>query len=117
MRNINLIKRFNWKVGVRNASSLAEVSPETVPKNRNRMSGWQIHNYSESVSELQNAENLKKPHIKTPSQLLVKVLASSVNPIDVAMMSKYGFFYFDDKLLFSSYRRLWINCTEYNAMQ
>lgn len=89
MRNIILLKRFNWKVGIRNACSLSEVPQEdTTRKCQSRMRAWQIHNYSESVSELQAANNLKKPHIRRPDQLLVKVLASSVNPIDTAMMSK-----------------------------
>lgn len=53
------------------------------------MSGWQLHSYSENIADLQFAQNLKKPVIQSPSQVLVKVLAASVNPIDVAMMSKY----------------------------
>lgn len=89
MRNLILFKHFNWKFGTRNASSLANVlSDNTEKRCHNRMSGWQIHNYSDSVSELQNSDNLKKPHIRKPNQLLVKILASSVNPIDVAMMSE-----------------------------
>ena len=89
MRNLVILNRIKWTFGVRHASSIAEVAPEASQKrNHNRMKGWQIHNYSENVEELQSSANIKKPHIKSPSQLLVKIAASSVNPLDVAMISK-----------------------------
>lgn len=89
MRNSVLFRLVNWKVGVRWASSLAEAANPVEQKGcQHRMSGWQIHAYSDNVQELQLADNIKKPIIRKPSELLVKVTASSVNPIDVAMMSE-----------------------------
>lgn len=51
------------------------------------MSGWQIHEYGD-VDILQFNNNIKMPMVKSPNEVLVKVSATSVNPIDVAMMSK-----------------------------
>lgn len=56
-----------------------------------RMRGIEIHSYGVDLEELQHSKNVKKPIIKAPTEVLVKVTASSVNPIDVAMMSKYCF--------------------------
>lgn len=51
------------------------------------ISGWQIHSYGD-LEEVQLAKNVKKPFIKTPTELLVKLTSSSVNPIDIAMIGK-----------------------------
>lgn len=40
------------------------------------------------MSELQFTKTAKKPHLRSPNEVLVKVSASSVNPIDVAMIGK-----------------------------
>lgn len=89
MRNLILLKTINWRAGSRKASSVAaKLEDHEVKKNQNRMSGWQIHSYSDNVEDLQISDHVKKPFIRNPSELLVKVLASSVNPIDVAMMSE-----------------------------
>lgn len=53
-----------------------------------KMSGWQIHSYGVPQEEIQFSEGIKMPILKSPTQLLVKVKASSVNPIDVAMISE-----------------------------
>lgn len=86
---VNVIKRFKW--GVRRMSTATDViiNPEiTEPKSKLRkMSGFQIHSYGE-ISELQHTEHVKKPYIRKPSEVLVKVTASSVNPLDVAMISE-----------------------------
>lgn len=52
-----------------------------------KMSGWQIHSYG-ALDEIQYSDSLKMPVLRSPNQVLVKVTASSVNPIDVAMISK-----------------------------
>jgi hypothetical protein len=89
MRNLAVFHRNIFASSFRHASSLAQNVPEESPKRSfNRMKGWQIHNYSDSIEELQHSENIKKPHIRKPSQLLVKIAASSVNPLDVAMISE-----------------------------
>lgn len=59
--------------------------------NRNvhsKMCGWQIHAYGDSAEELQYTDKIKMPAIKDPNHVLVKIEASSVNPIDVLMSSK-----------------------------
>lgn len=89
MRKLTLLHTIPWRTGYRKTSSVAVKVTENETA-RNRMSGWQIHSYSENIDDLQLSENLKKPYIRKPSELLVKVLASSVNPIDVAMMSKFS---------------------------
>ena len=94
MRNLILFRRNYWKVSAQKFSTVVKASEEPKTKRcHNRMSGWQIHSYSDSVSDLQCSQNLKKPHIRKPSELLVKVVASSVNPIDVSMMSKSSSFF------------------------
>lgn len=88
MRSLTLFRNINWKTTVRGFSSLPEASQQhEAKKSHTRMSGWQIHSYSDNICDLQNSQNLKKPLIRKPSEVLVKILASSVNPIDVAMMS------------------------------
>lgn len=54
---------------------------------RNRMKGTSIHNYGD-LNELQFSNTIRKPIIQKPNEVLVKVLASSVNPLDVAMIGK-----------------------------
>lgn len=88
---LSVVKRLKW--GVRGMSSASDVivklSPDsTEPKsNLRKMAGFQIHSYGE-ISELQHTEHVKKPYIRKPSEVLVKVTASSVNPLDVAMISE-----------------------------
>uniref|UniRef100_A0A182WH70 RRM domain-containing protein n=1 Tax=Anopheles minimus TaxID=112268 RepID=A0A182WH70_9DIPT len=55
-----------------------------------KMSGWQIHAYGVPQEEIQFNDGIKMPILRSPTQLLVKVKASSVNPIDVAMINGYG---------------------------
>lgn len=52
-----------------------------------KMKGWQINEYGD-VDVLQFHDNVKLPIVKDPKEVLVKVHAASVNPIDIAMMSK-----------------------------
>lgn len=59
----------------------------TTQRDQPKMSGWQIHEYGD-VDILQFNNNIKMPMVKSPNEVLVKVSATSVNPIDVAMMSK-----------------------------
>lgn len=58
-------------------------------KNRDhdKMLSWQIHAYG-NLGELQLSQQTRIPYITTPDEVLVKVNASSVNPIDVEMISK-----------------------------
>jgi len=53
------------------------------------MKAWQIHEYSGS-SGLELAHEKLIPSISSPRDVLVKIHAASVNPIDVQMASGYG---------------------------
>lgn len=119
MRNLILIRAVNWRAGIRRLSTLPEPAEDVRAKsNQGRMTGWQIHSYSDSIEDLQLAQNLKKPLIRKLSQLLVKVLASSVNPIDVAMMSKKpDSSRFSRTHRFFASRRLRIDAAEHNALR
>lgn len=50
---------------------------------------WRIEKYG-SLDNLTFVENGRRPAISGPNQLLVRILASSVNPIDVGMAKGYG---------------------------
>lgn len=63
-----------------------------------RMGSWQINSYGE-LDELQYLNVMKIPIIKNPNDILIKVDASSVNPIDVAMIGNFlDFFFFYKKI-------------------
>lgn len=53
------------------------------------MSSWQIHEYG-GLDQLTLSTAARAASIKHPSELLVKVHAASINPIDVRMMGGYG---------------------------
>ncbi|XP_043240954.1 reticulon-4-interacting protein 1 homolog, mitochondrial-like [Amphibalanus amphitrite] len=53
------------------------------------MSAWQIHRYG-GPEELQLTTSHRLPTITQPTELLIKVHAASINPIDVAMLGGYG---------------------------
>lgn len=62
--------------------------------NRNvqgKMCGWQIHAYGDLTEELQFSDKIKIPAINDSNHVLIKVEASSVNPIDILMTSIYRF--------------------------
>jgi len=82
---------INQRVGTSTRRLSAAAATEAslgneVKKNRSHMSGFSIHSYGED--ELQFSKNIRKPQIKNPTEILVKVTSSSVNPIDLAMMGK-----------------------------
>lgn len=53
----------------------------------NRMSAWQLIAYGDERN-LQLSENVEVPVMSDANQVLVKVSAASVNPLDVEMMRK-----------------------------
>lgn len=53
-----------------------------------RMRAWRIHAYG-PTTELR-LEEARVPPLRAPDEILVRVHASSVNPIDVAMIGGYG---------------------------
>lgn len=68
---------------LRHLSQLAARQKENTDE---RMQAWQIHSYG-SLDELK-LSTVKIPVLSRPSDILIKVEAASVNPIDVAMIGK-----------------------------
>lgn len=64
-------------------TKLSAVSLQENPDDK--MQAWQIHSYN-GLNDLQ-LSNVRIPVINQPTDVLVKVQAASVNPIDVAMAS------------------------------
>lgn len=80
---VKFLFRGNHFVRCMSAVSVGNIKPVFEPDN-NMMQAWQINKFG-NISELK-LTSVNKPTIKKPSEVLVKVLASSVNPIDVAML-------------------------------
>ena len=55
------------------------------------MSAWQLHEYG-SINQLKLSNSVPLPVICRPHDVLVRVHAASVNPIDVMMVGKYCVF-------------------------
>ncbi|KAK3098765.1 hypothetical protein FSP39_022868 [Pinctada imbricata] len=53
------------------------------------MKAWQIHQYG-SNEELTFSNTVRVPRVRNPKDILVKVHAASVNPIDIRMRGGYG---------------------------
>jgi len=66
----------------------AQLPPPTI-KSSDKMRGWQLHNYGD-IDELQLSEKLKIPQIRSSNECLVRIRATAVNPIDLAMLRGYG---------------------------
>lgn len=71
---------LNFKSNIRFLSNLSAKCKENV---EDKMQAWQIHSYG-GLEELK-LSNVRIPVINRPSDILVKVEASSVNPIDIYM--------------------------------
>ncbi|XP_026479299.1 reticulon-4-interacting protein 1, mitochondrial-like [Ctenocephalides felis] len=56
---------------------------------KRKMKAWHIHSYG-SLDEVKLSEKYRTPFISHSKDVLVKVHAASVNPIDVAMLGGYG---------------------------
>ncbi|XP_059617643.1 reticulon-4-interacting protein 1 homolog, mitochondrial [Phlebotomus argentipes] len=54
-----------------------------------KMRGWQIHSYGD-LDEVQFSDNIRIPQVKTGSEVMVRIKAASVNPIDIALIGGYG---------------------------
>lgn len=70
-----------------NTKTIRTFTVETAPvccEENDRMKTWQVHSYGEDLQ----CVSLRIPIIQKPSELLIKVEASSINPIDVAMKGK-----------------------------
>jgi D-arabinose 1-dehydrogenase-like Zn-dependent alcohol dehydrogenase len=72
----------------------SSTAPNTASKQSTdpQMKCWQLNAYSKTFTDqtLTLTTNRPKPVIHKPSEVMVRVWASSVNPIDVAMSVGYG---------------------------
>lgn len=64
-----------------------------------KMSGWQIHKYK-GLASLKFNNEIPIPKIASPTDVLVEVYTTSVNPLDVMMMGKCC-----DSIFFSDIRQ------------
>ena len=55
-----------------------------------KLKQWQIGSFTNDLSSLKLAEDLPGPFMSFPDQVVVRVNAASVNPIDVAIARGYG---------------------------
>lgn len=55
------------------------------PGFQSRMTGWELHEYGDFSEVLEFQENLRIPKVTDPKELIVRVTAASVNPLDLAM--------------------------------
>ena len=65
---------------------LSELALKQKKKYEDKMQAWQIHSYG-GLEEIKLC-TVRMPVITRPSDVLVKVDASSVNPFDLALTSK-----------------------------
>lgn len=64
---------------------LSQLSAKREEYNDEKMQAWQMHSYGD-LSDLKLSD-VRIPIIKRPNDVLVKVEAASVNPIDLAVSS------------------------------
>ncbi|XP_034251328.1 reticulon-4-interacting protein 1 homolog, mitochondrial [Thrips palmi] len=77
-----------WRVSMPFSTTTTDPKVDMKPK-EGKICAWQVHAYG-GVEELQLSCSVREPVISKPDDVLVNVSASSVNPIDVAMMNGYG---------------------------
>lgn len=69
---------------------MAENSSEDITRSQSEnplMKGWQIKEFGPELDVLVFNENINQPIIKHPNEVIVRVFAASVNPIDSATIS------------------------------
>lgn len=76
---------LNFKPDIGKSRFLSNLSVKHKENVEDKMQAWQIHSYG-GLEELK-LSNIRVPVIARPTDVLIKVQASSVNPIDIAMTS------------------------------
>lgn len=82
------ILRLKCTVRTVHLRSLSKLSANLKENPGDRMQAWQIHSYN-GLEDLR-LSSVGMPIITNPTDVLVKIEAASVNPIDVAMTNGYG---------------------------
>lgn len=67
---------------------------------------WQLHTYG-SIQDLIFTDSQKIPFINSPTDVLIKVHAASVNPIDILMVKGYGSTSFNCVRALESFTKHW----------
>ncbi|XP_012537852.1 reticulon-4-interacting protein 1, mitochondrial [Monomorium pharaonis] len=83
-----VILRLRCTVQTMHFRSLSKLSASLKENPGDRMQAWQIHSYN--GLESLKLSNIRIPVIMNPTDVLVKIEAASVNPIDVSMTDGYG---------------------------
>lgn len=82
LRNLQKI-RLICKLNVSHTLSTSATHSND-PLGERKMGAWQIHAYDD---DLQYSDKIKLPTITGPNDVLIKISAASINPIDIAMSS------------------------------
>lgn len=72
-----------------NRCGYATASVQKYQEKRKQVREWHVRKYG-GLDELFYKDDGKKPQIKEANEVMIKVNAASVNPIDVAMIRGYG---------------------------
>ena len=100
MHNIKMLSKLNLNYFkcVRHLYISNNIKSNTNNSNvyERKMFGWQIHDYGD---EAQYSDSIKIPIILDSNEVLVKINATSINPIDILIASKLS-------ILFKKYVRL-----------
>lgn len=85
LRNLQKIRHICKLNASHSLSTSATHSNE--PQGERKMGAWQIHAYDD---DLQYSDKIKLPAITGSNDVLIKISAASINPIDIAMSSKWS---------------------------
>lgn len=84
-----LILRRISRLQLNNAARMMASTSARLETKSRKMNGWQIHSYG-GFDDLELSQSIRIPMITKPTELLIKIDTSSVNPLDVAMAGGYG---------------------------
>lgn len=79
---------MQWSKTLRAAARLAPEGCTAARMAVGRMRAWRVHTYG-GLTELR-LEEARVPPLRAPDDILVRVTAASINPIDIAMLGGYG---------------------------
>lgn len=81
-------------ISIRTAESTmsGETFEQSSSENAKTMRGWEIYEYG-GIDALTFSQNIVLPVIKSPTDVLVEVIATAVNPFDQLQTGVYAFFF------------------------